>query len=153
VSSHCRAVLLSALVVVSSLACAQRDDHGSSSGEGSAANHPLVVRFFDGCQRHDPELLERTLARASLSQLDRLFVGDGGTRRSRLLKVAGILARVPVPQCKAGEKTEVGYRLSCQNLGRELTFEVIGEGKGERLLLPAVPEELFSRLGESLPDR
>jgi hypothetical protein len=152
VSFHCRAALLSALIIVNALACTQKANRGSSSDDGDGSNHPLVARFFDGCQRNDAELLEKTLAKESLSQFDRLFVGDGGTRRSRLLKVASILARVPVPQCEVGEKTGRGYLLNCQNLGQELAFEVTVEGKEERLLLPKVPEDLFARLGELPPD-
>ncbi len=96
--------------------------------------------------------MEEVLAIETISQLDRLFAGDGGSRRSRLRRVASILAHVPVPQCQAGVKTERGYQLTCTNLGRDLSFEVVAKDEQEQLFLPDVPEELFARLENAPSD-
>mgnify|MGYP007066218728 FL=1 len=127
------------------LACSDDRGAASSYAEGQS-NHPLVLRLFDACSRGDVELLEKTLARASLTQLHRLFASPDSAHPNHLLKVAGILARVPVPHCTAGNETAAGYRLECQNLGHDLALEVRIEDGVEKLLLPALDSTDWARL-------
>lgn len=140
-SSH----LIVATACCLALACS--DDRAPDPAPGGeVAGHPLVTSLFDGCAKGDVKRLEEALADSSLSLIDHLFAVPGSTRHSRLLEVAAILARVPVPRCSAGERSADGYRLNCRNLGRDLYLEVRIEDGVEKILLPAVDSAVWDRL-------
>lgn len=150
-SSHYSHLLCALLLWTGAVACGPETESGPAAAT-TATNHPLIVELFAACAKGDVERLERSLSEESLAQLDRLFAANGSTRKSRLLRVAGILARVPVPSCEAAEKTGNEYRLVCRNLGRDLTLGIVLEEGEQKVLLPPVPSGLWSRL-EKAPDR
>jgi len=134
------------VLLLGSVGCSEPGDRAPSASAEEGDNHPLVVKLFDACKKGDVGTIEETLATESLAQLDRLFALSGNTRKARLSKVAGVLARVPVPHCKSGDMSEHGYQLDCHNLGQSLELEVIVEQTRETILLPEVPSDLWRRL-------